>query len=66
MKLYIIVYLIDRFFTEFLRPEPVIFAGLTGYQWAIVAMVPVFVVLWAEDAKRAKSNDGVASGSHGS
>ena len=40
--------------------------GLTGYQWAAVAMVPVFLVLWAEDAKRAKANDGVASGSRGS
>lgn len=53
IKLYIIVYLIYRFFTEFLRPEPQIFAGLTGYQWAAVALVPVFGVLWADDARTA-------------
>ena len=58
IKLYIIVYLIYRFFTEFLRPEPVIFAGLTGYQWAAVALAPVFVLLWAQDARRRKAIDG--------
>ena len=51
IKLYIIAYLIYRFFTEFLRPEPVIFAGLTGYQWAAVALVPVFGALWVEDMR---------------
>jgi phosphatidylglycerol:prolipoprotein diacylglycerol transferase len=52
IKLYIITYLIYRFVTEFLRPEPQIFAGLTGYQWATIALVPVFVGLWARDARR--------------
>jgi phosphatidylglycerol:prolipoprotein diacylglycerol transferase len=51
IKLYIIVYLLYRFLTEFLRPEPVIFAGLTGYQWAAVALVPMFALLWAQDAR---------------
>ena len=46
IKLYIIAYLVYRFVTEFIRPEPVIFAGFTGYQWAAVAFVPVFVLLW--------------------
>lgn len=49
IKLYIITYLIYRFLTEFLRPEPVIFAGLTGYQCASLALVPVFVGLWIKD-----------------
>ncbi len=53
IKLYIISYLIYRFFTEFLRPEPRIFAGLTGYQWAALALVPVFAGLWVVDARRA-------------
>jgi phosphatidylglycerol:prolipoprotein diacylglycerol transferase len=52
IKLYIIAYLIYRFFTEFLRPEPRIFAGLTGYQWSALALVPVFAGLWAWDAGR--------------
>lgn len=51
IKLYILAYLIYRFLTEFLRPEPAIFAGLTGYQWAAVALVPVFAALWVEDAR---------------
>jgi phosphatidylglycerol:prolipoprotein diacylglycerol transferase len=51
IKLYIITYLFYRFATEFLRPEPQIFAGLTGYQWATIALVPVFAGLWARDAR---------------
>jgi phosphatidylglycerol---prolipoprotein diacylglyceryl transferase len=51
IKLYIIVYLIYRFVTEFLRPEPQIFGGLTGYQWAAMALVPVFAGLWERDAR---------------
>ena len=51
IKLYIITYLIYRFFTEFLRPEPKVFAGLTGYQWATMALVPLFAALWAHDAR---------------
>ena len=51
IKLYIISYLVYRFFTEFLRPEPRIFAGLTGYQWAAMGLVPVFAGLWAWDAR---------------
>ncbi len=51
IKLYIIVYLIYRFATEFLRPEPAIFGGLTGYQWAALALVPVFAGLWMRDAR---------------
>ena len=57
IKLYIIVYLSYRFLTEFLRPEPQIFGGLTGYQWASLALVPVFGALWVRDA-RTSSPDG--------
>ena len=53
IKFYIIAYLIYRFFTEFLRPAPQILAGLTGYQWSAIALVPVFVALWANDAREA-------------
>jgi phosphatidylglycerol---prolipoprotein diacylglyceryl transferase len=51
IKLYIIAYLIYRFATEFLRPEPVLALGLTGYQWACLALVPVFAALWIGDAR---------------
>ncbi|GAC1448475.1 MAG: hypothetical protein NVSMB9_31690 [Isosphaeraceae bacterium] len=50
IKLYILTYLGYRFLTEFLRPEPVLALGLTGYQWACLGLVPVFAALWAHDA----------------
>jgi phosphatidylglycerol:prolipoprotein diacylglycerol transferase len=49
IKLYIIGYLLFRFATEFIRPEPVLFGGLTGYQLAALALVPVFGLLWIKD-----------------
>jgi phosphatidylglycerol:prolipoprotein diacylglycerol transferase len=51
IKLYLISYLIYRFLTEFIRPEPVLALGLTGYQWACVGLLPVFGALWARDAQ---------------
>jgi len=49
IKLYIIIYLIYRFATEFLRPEPILALGLTVYQWAALALIPVFGLLWLLD-----------------
>jgi phosphatidylglycerol:prolipoprotein diacylglycerol transferase len=49
IKLYILAYLGYRFLTEFIRPEPAWFFGLTGYQWAAVCLAPVFVWLWWRD-----------------
>lgn len=54
IKLYIISYLIYRFATEFLRPEAVLAASLTGYQWACLVLIPVFVMLWMKDAQTFK------------
>lgn len=51
IKLYIIGYLTYRFFTEFIRPEPRLGLDLTVYQWAAVAFVPVFALLWRHDAR---------------
>jgi phosphatidylglycerol---prolipoprotein diacylglyceryl transferase len=53
IKIYIILYLIYRFLTELIRPEPVLALGLTGYQWACLGLVPVFVGLWVRDAQAA-------------
>ena len=52
-KLYLITYLAYRFLSEFLRPEPALALGLTGYQWAALALIPAFAGLWAEDRRRA-------------
>ena len=49
-KFYILAYLAYRFLTEYIRPEPQIFAGLTAYQWAALAMIPLFAWLWYRDA----------------
>jgi phosphatidylglycerol:prolipoprotein diacylglycerol transferase len=57
IKLYIISYLIYRFATEFLRPEAVVVASLTGYQCACLVLIPVFMTLWARDAQTFKRPD---------
>jgi phosphatidylglycerol:prolipoprotein diacylglycerol transferase len=49
MKLYVIAYLVFRFATEYVRPEPAVALGLTAYQWAAIVFVPVFAALWARD-----------------
>jgi prolipoprotein diacylglyceryltransferase len=51
VKLYILAYLAYRFLTEFIRPEPVLAAGLTGYQWSALGIAPIFIWLWWRDAR---------------
>ncbi|MBW8886110.1 MAG: hypothetical protein JF612_15355, partial [Planctomycetia bacterium] len=48
---YILTYLAYRFFTEFIRPEPRLLFGLTGYQWAALCLAPLFIWLWWNDAR---------------
>ncbi len=57
IKLYILAYLAYRFATEFLRPEPVLAVGLTGYQWACLGLAPVFVGLWVRDARATRRSE---------
>jgi phosphatidylglycerol:prolipoprotein diacylglycerol transferase len=52
IKLYIIVYAIYRFGTEFIRPEPRLWGNLTGYQWASLVLAAVFAILWWQDSRR--------------
>lgn len=52
LKLYLISYLGYRFLSEFVRPEPILAAGLTGYQWSAGLLIPIFVWLWRRDARR--------------
>jgi phosphatidylglycerol:prolipoprotein diacylglycerol transferase len=51
IKLYLMAYLIYRFLTEFIRPEPQLWLGLTGYQWAALALLPLFGWLWWRDRR---------------
>jgi phosphatidylglycerol:prolipoprotein diacylglycerol transferase len=56
IKLYILAYLTYRFLTEFIRPEPILGLGLTGYQWATLALMPPFALLWVQDQRRIGSS----------
>ena len=61
IKFYILTYLGYRFLTEFIRPEPRLLAGLTGYQWAALALAPLFAWLWWRDARTASLPTPVAA-----
>jgi phosphatidylglycerol:prolipoprotein diacylglycerol transferase len=63
VKLYILCYLAYRFGTEFIRPEPRLIGCLTGYQWASLALMPLFAWLWWRDA-RLLATGKVALGDH--
>jgi len=52
IKLYLLSYLVYRFATEFIRPEARLLLGLTGYQWAALTLVPLFIWLWMHDRRR--------------
>lgn len=49
LKLYLLAYCGYRFITEFIRPEMTLAGGLTGYQWASLAFVPLIAALWWQD-----------------
>lgn len=51
VKLYFLAYLAYRFLTEFIRPEPIGFGGLTFYQWSALLIAPIFLALWVYDRK---------------
>jgi len=54
IKLYIMAYLVYRFFSEFIRPEVALGLGLTGYQWASLVLFGLFAFLWLRDRGREK------------
>lgn len=49
MKFYVLAYFAWRFATEWLRPEPILALGLTVYQLAVLALAPLFGLLWWRD-----------------
>jgi phosphatidylglycerol---prolipoprotein diacylglyceryl transferase len=53
IKLYILSYLVYRFFSELIRPEARLAGGFTGYQWAALVLGVLFVWLWIRDARTA-------------
>jgi phosphatidylglycerol:prolipoprotein diacylglycerol transferase len=65
IKFYFIAYLVYRFFSEWLRPEPIVGLGLTAYQWASLGLIVVFSLLWVCDTRSrngaaARAPDGMA------
>ncbi len=49
LKFYLIAYGAYRFLTEYIRPEPAVWLGLTIYQWAsVLLMVGLGVQWWAQ------------------
>ncbi len=51
IKLYIMAYAAFRFCTEFVREEQPLWWGLTGYQWAALALLVLFGCLGWHDAR---------------
>jgi len=51
LKLYLIAYLIFRFFSEWLRPESKVLLNLTSYQIASVILIAVLVTLWISTSR---------------
>lgn len=61
LKAYLLAYLGYRFTSEYLRPETRLAAGLTAYQWAALALAPVFIGLWIRDARAAAARPAAPS-----
>jgi phosphatidylglycerol:prolipoprotein diacylglycerol transferase len=53
LKLYLIAYGVFRFLTEYIRPEPPWWLGLTFYQWAALVLVVGLAVQWWLDRRPA-------------
>jgi prolipoprotein diacylglyceryltransferase len=62
LKLYLIAYGAYRFATEYIRPEPAGWLGLTFYQGASVVLVVGLSIQWVIDARRRPEVVSVASG----
>lgn len=53
IRLYFLAYFCFRFLTEFLRPEPRLWLGLTGYQWGAL-FLSLMLVVWGLPCCRAQ------------
>jgi prolipoprotein diacylglyceryltransferase len=51
LKLYLIAYGLYRFATEYIRPEPAWWLGLTFYQWAALALAAGLSIQWWIDRR---------------
>jgi prolipoprotein diacylglyceryltransferase len=51
IKVYLIAYGVYRVLTEFIRPEPAVWLGLTFYQWVSLALIVGLSAQWAWDRR---------------
>lgn len=51
LQAYLIAYCVFRFWSEWLRPEPVLALGLTFYQWFVLAFGIALAIQWAYEAR---------------
>jgi phosphatidylglycerol:prolipoprotein diacylglycerol transferase len=49
LKFYLISYCVYRFVTEFIRPEPIWWLGLTFYQWVSITFAGALAIQWIFD-----------------
>lgn len=59
LKIYLIAYGVYRFLTEYIRPEPAWWLGLTFYQWAAAALAAGMIAQWIAE-RRARPLTAVA------
>ncbi len=52
LKVYLLVYLVFRFISEWVRPESITFIGLTSYQVACLFLSACLLGLWFSDRRR--------------
>ena len=65
LQLYLIAYGCYRFLSEFLRPEPAIYLGLTYYQWTSAVLALGCAGQWVLEARRERTRaSGPTSPSH--
>jgi phosphatidylglycerol:prolipoprotein diacylglycerol transferase len=57
LKVYLIAYGLFRFVTEFIRPEPPVWLGLTFYQWVGLGMAAGLSVQWVVDARQLRREE---------
>ncbi|MBU6387234.1 MAG: prolipoprotein diacylglyceryl transferase [Planctomycetes bacterium] len=55
LKLYLLGYLVFRFLTETIRPEPVLYANLTAYQFACIGLAILLLTQFFWQLKRNRS-----------
>jgi phosphatidylglycerol---prolipoprotein diacylglyceryl transferase len=62
LKFYLIAYGVYRFLTEFIRPEPAWWLGLTFYQWAALALILGMSLHWLADRRVLLRQTALAAG----